>query len=183
MQASVFSGDNPYQAYSDGAVFSNNPVRLVIALYEGAVEATRKARACLEIGDVWGRSKAINKTIAILTELLASLDLNAGGEISQNLRRLYSYMQRRLLEAHAKKASIPLQEVETLLGTLLEGWYRAEEKTAREQVGPQSNSSGALVRNGGADESGATYLDNGPMPYAAYFSEAGEAMSGTAFSF
>jgi flagellar protein FliS len=184
MQASVFSGDNPYQAYADGAVFSNNPVRLVIALYEGAIEATRKARACLETGDVWGRSKAINKTVAILTELLASLDLSSGGEISQNLRRLYSYMQTRLLEAHARQASPPLQEVETLLGTLLEGWYRVEESTAHEQVGPQSASSGcALVRNAGADELGATYLDNEPMPYAAYFSEAGEAMSGTAFSF
>jgi flagellar protein FliS len=58
---------------------------------------------------------------------MASLDHEKGGEVSQNLKRLYSYMQGRLLEAHAKKAEEPIAEVEQLLSTLLEGWQGVAE--------------------------------------------------------
>ena len=88
---------NPYQAYEEGSVSSQHPMRLVVALYEGALEAARNAEACLGNGDILGRSKAVNKALRILTELLVSLDYEKGGEISLSLKRLYGYMQTRLL--------------------------------------------------------------------------------------
>lgn len=126
------SFSDPYLAYVEGSVFSGNPIGMVIALYEGAADAIRQARDCLLSGDVWGRSKAINKGIEILTELLVSLDHEAGGEISANLKRIYSYLQCRLLEAHAQKSEAPLIEAERLLNTMLEGWRGAAEKAATE---------------------------------------------------
>jgi flagellar protein FliS len=170
MEANFLSGSNPYQAYMDGDLGSNNPLRLVIALYEGALEATRRAAGCLEAGDIWGRSKAINKTVAILSELLASLDLAKGGDIAQNLKRLYSYMQTRLLEAHARQAAAPLKEVEKLLGTLLEGWHQAAETQAGETMALE------IVPGRKAETFEA-------LPYAAYFNEVPETLSGMAFSF
>jgi flagellar secretion chaperone FliS len=124
----VLTFTDPYQAYVEGSVFSGNPLSMVIALYEGTIDAIRKANECLVTGDAWGRSKAITKAIKLLTQLLVSLDYKQGGEISTNLKRLYSYIQCRLLEAHAKKAEEPLQEAERLLNTLLEGWRVAAEK-------------------------------------------------------
>jgi flagellar protein FliS len=109
-------------------VFSGNPLGLVIALYEGTVQAVGRAKQCLSTNDAWGRAKAISKAVELLTELLSSLNHKEGGEISANLRRLYSYMQCRLLEAHAQKAEEPMDEVERLLETLLEGWRGAAEK-------------------------------------------------------
>ncbi len=126
------SFNDPYLAYVEGSVFSGNPIGMVIALYEGAADAIRQARDCLESGDIWGRSKAINKGIKILTELLVSLDHDAGGEISANLKRIYSYLQCRLLEAHAQKAEAPLNEAEGLLNTMLEGWRAAAGKVQAE---------------------------------------------------
>jgi flagellar protein FliS len=173
MEANFLSDSNPYQAYTDGDLGSNNPLRLVIALYEGALEATRCAAGCLEAGDIWGRSKAINKTVAILSELLASLDLAKGGDIAQNLKRLYGYMQTRLLEAHARQAAAPLKEVEKLLGTLLEGWHQADETQARAQ---QDRPAPEMVPGRKAETFEA-------LPYAAYFNDVPETLSGTAFSF
>jgi flagellar protein FliS len=164
---------NPYQAYEEGSVSSQHPMRLVVALYEGALEAVRSAALCLESGDILGRSKAINKALRILTELLVSLDYEKGGEISLSLKRLYGYMQARLLEAHAQQAAAPLREVEKLLTTLVEGWRAASDRlphpaTAHDEV--------ATV--GGAPEA-----ESGGMPYAAYWSEPLETRSGAAFSF
>jgi flagellar protein FliS len=121
----AMTGSNPYQAYTEGRVFSDQPLRLVVALYEGALDATRQAVACLQARDIWGRGKAINKGIAIFSELLISLDEQKGGEIAGNLKRLYLYMQRRLIEAHSRQAAPPLLEVEKLLETMLEGWREA----------------------------------------------------------
>jgi flagellar secretion chaperone FliS len=124
------SPDYACQAYVEGTVLSGNPLEMVDALYEGAIEAVGRARNCLVSGDIWGRAKAISKAVKILTELLVSLDHSRGGEISQNLKRLYSYMQCRLLDAHTLKSEEHLNEVERLLQRILEGWRGAADKMA-----------------------------------------------------
>ena len=116
---------NPYQAYTDGSIYSENPLNLVVALYEGALEATQQAAHALSARDIPARTKAINKAIAILTELLVSLDHEKGGEISKNLAKLYNYMQVQLCAAHARQKPEPITEVSKLLATLLEGWRGA----------------------------------------------------------
>jgi flagellar secretion chaperone FliS len=124
------SFSDPYGAYVEGSVFSGNPLGLVIALYEGTIQAIGRARQSLSANDPWGRAKAISKAVELLTELLISLNHEEGGEISTNLKRLYSYMQCRLLEAHAQKTAAPMDEVERLLETMLEGWRGAAEKAS-----------------------------------------------------
>jgi flagellar protein FliS len=121
---------NPYQAYTDGSLFGGNPLNQVIALYQGAIDATHQAEAALRARDIMGRGKAINKANAILTELLMSLDHERGGEISMNLSRLYCYMQTQLLKAHASQLASPIIEVSSLLTTLLEGWRGAADAQA-----------------------------------------------------
>ncbi len=154
--------NNPYQAYTEGSIFNDHPMRLVVSLYQGALDATRQASQCLQARDVWGRGKAINKVVAILSELMASLNEKEGAEIAQNLKRLYHYMQRRLIEAHARQVAEPLFEVEKLLAIMLEAWREACEKT-----------SGSCE----ATDQGATNpaIHSEEAPYAAYLGSGGEA--------
>ena len=170
---------NPYQAYTDGSIFSDNPLNLVIALYEGALDATSKAEHCLRSGDIMGRSKAINKTISILTELITSLDIERGGEIGGNLKRLYSYMQVRLLAAHAGQKLEPVLEVASLLKTLLDGWRGAS----------KSHSSSAEIAvsagnfAGEAKQLSMSPTFTSPAVYSGYMNETADTVSGTAYSF
>jgi len=117
--------DELYSAYTQDNILAASPMRLVVALYEGAVGAVRQARQCLANEQIMERSKAVSKTVEILTELMVSLDRDNGGELSARLHRLYSYMQQRVLEAHTRQDDAPLAEVESLLATLLEGWRQA----------------------------------------------------------
>jgi flagellar protein FliS len=119
---------DPYKAYIDDSILNQSPVGLIVALYEGAIDASVTARKHLASGDIPARTKCINKVINILTELMRALDDEKGGEFSKNMRRLYLYMQGRVLEAQTKKKAAPLQEVEKLLGTMLEGWKVAQVK-------------------------------------------------------
>lgn len=111
-----------YKNYLETEIENANPLQLVRLLYRGALEATAAARVHLAAGDIGGRSRSITKAHAILTELTRSLNHEAGGQISRNLRELYDYTQRRLLTANMEQQDAPLAEVEGLLRELQEAW-------------------------------------------------------------
>jgi flagellar protein FliS len=175
----VGTDNNPYQAYTDGSIFSDNPLNLVVALYQGAIDATQQAESALRTGDILARSKAINKAISILTELLVSLDHKRGGEISQNLKRLYSYMQVRLLTAHARQEAEPIAEVAALLTTLLEGWRGAG---AAQMFAPERVP--AAVEYAAAKHQAAVPEAHTSAPiYSGYLDDGMGSLAGTPYSF
>jgi len=164
---------DPYQTYVEGSLLAGNPVRLVVALYEGAIDSVRRARTCFEQGDIWGRGQAVSRAVNILAELISSLDHTKGGEVSANLKRLYDYMQRRLLEAHATKTKEPFDEVEKLLGELLEAWVVVAEQSAASQP----------IQQPEAPAPYAPVESEEPLTYAGYLYEPAETFSRAAFTF
>lgn len=113
---------NPFGAYLESKVLSASPLELVSLAYEGAIEAIGSARVCVREKRIHDRSRAITKAQLLIGELQKSLDFDRGGDLSQQLARLYDYMQRRLMEANFQQVEAPLAEVESLLGTVLESW-------------------------------------------------------------
>ena len=95
-------------AYLESRVLSADPVELVCMLYERALTLVSQARISLAAGDVPARCHAISQTLAILSELEASLNHEAGGQISKELQRLYQHMRTRLLTANLKREDAPL---------------------------------------------------------------------------
>lgn len=109
-------------AYLESRILSADPIELVQILYEHAIQAVGEARRHLAAGDIAARSKAVSKCIAILGELDASLNHQAGGALSQELARLYDYMQAQLTLGNFEQKDGPFASVETVLKTLAEGW-------------------------------------------------------------
>ena len=99
-----------------------SPHRLIDMLLDGARTQLQRAEGCIAHGDIEGRTKAISKTVSIITGLQASLDHDQGGELSANLDALYDYMQRRLFRANADNDSSAVVEVVDLLNTLHAAW-------------------------------------------------------------
>lgn len=163
-----------YQAYMQNSVLGSSPTDLITALYEGALEATQEAQRCLKRGDILGRSKAVSKTVNIVTELTISLNHEKGGALSQNLKQLYRYIQSRLFEAHVKKSEELLKEVERLLTTLLGAWRVVAAKTAEADRQAQQE-----VTTGAADSTNDAIR---AMPYSGYFCESADTLSRTAFT-
>jgi flagellar protein FliS len=99
-----------------------SPEKLVVLLYEGAMQQARRARALHDAGKMGERGAAISRALAIVAELQQSLDLEAGGEIARNLRALYFFVTDRLLEANVTNRCEALDEALQVLGTLHEAW-------------------------------------------------------------
>ena len=107
---------------TQSAVVDSNPHQLVLMLIDGAIEKTAGAIGHLLHGDVAEKGQLLGGAIAIIDALRASLDHRSGGELADNLERLYDYMIRRLLEGNLQNDSRALSEVISLLKEIREAW-------------------------------------------------------------
>jgi len=65
----------------------------------------------------------------IITELTASLDFEAGGEIAPNLFALYLYFNRELLSAHIDNDGSKLRAIRNMISELRGAWTTAVAQT------------------------------------------------------
>ena len=108
---------NKYSGVTDAS-----PHRLVQMLLEGALEKIAGVTGILKRGDIAKKGETIGQTIAIIGGLRSSLNKEAGGEMAENLDRLYDYMERQLLQANLKNDVNILDEVSSLLKEIKSGW-------------------------------------------------------------
>ncbi len=116
-------GINQYsQVGTSSGVESASPHRLIQLLMEGALDKLAAAKGFVERGDIAGKGRFIFWAISIIGGLRGSLDMDKGGEISQNLYSLYDYMERRLVEANRNDDIAMIDEVIDLLREVKAGW-------------------------------------------------------------
>lgn len=119
--------NNPAAAYEkvgvDVKVQTANPHELVLMLYDGARMAVATAAAQARADNRMAMSESIAKASAIVYEgLRASLDVQAGGQIAQNLAALYDYIGVRLQFANLRGDQAIFDEVLGLLDELRGAW-------------------------------------------------------------
>jgi flagellar protein FliS len=99
-----------------------NPHRLIQMLMNGALEKIAMAKGFMERGEISQKGGHISWAISIIEGLRASLDLETGGEIAQNLDDLYDYMNRRLARANVENDLVLLDEVASLMHSIKSAW-------------------------------------------------------------
>jgi flagellar protein FliS len=108
--------------YRENAIATQSRGRLVVLLYDGAIKFLKQAMRELEAGHNAAKGEYINKAVAIVNELDASLNMEAGGDVAQNLRSIYHFMIRHLGEANIHRDAKRIQDVIDCLQSLNEGW-------------------------------------------------------------
>jgi flagellar secretion chaperone FliS len=118
--------NNPYL---ENMVANANPVRLVIMLYEKAINCLENA---LEIRDTENfdmqRSKyeEMGRALEIISVLDAILDMEKGGEIAKNLREIYRSLMDELTYQMLKEDKERLEKVIKILKNLKSAWEEVE---------------------------------------------------------
>ena len=128
---STFS--NYQNAYKKASVNTLDQNKLIIMLYDGAIKNANFAVQYMESGEIEKVHDSLIKTKNIVTELLATLNMDQGGEIAKNLKSLYSYMFSQLVEANMEKKSEPVLAVIDLLKELRGAWVQIREKKKPEE--------------------------------------------------
>lgn len=121
--------------YQRMAVQTANPLRQVVALYQGAAHFLTQAKAAMGAGEIAAKGEAVNRALDIISYLRSILDFEQGGQIAPELERLYAYMTERILLASARLDPEPLDEVVALLAPLRESWEELSRQFDLEQAG------------------------------------------------
>jgi len=133
------AGNYGANQYKQTSIKTANRGQILIMLYETAIRNVKKASECIEKKDITGKGKAILKTHDIINELMNTLDFEVGGQIARDLERLYNFMAEQLIKANVENKKEPLQQVQKLMETLLEGWRVAVDQVNRGQASNNSS--------------------------------------------
>lgn len=100
-----------------------SPHKLILMLFDGALLSIAHAQRYMDEKNIPEKGKAISRAIDIIAQgLKASLNMEAGGDLSDKLYALYEYMCTRLLFANMNNDKAALVEVWNLLNELKGGW-------------------------------------------------------------
>lgn len=118
--------------YRKQAVSTASPLELIIMLYDAALRHCESGLKAMEKGDIEEQNKHLTKAQTLLTELVASLDMERGGEIAQNLFGLYSFCLNSLLEANVHDSQEPVLQVIHVLTELRTAWDQIANSNKKE---------------------------------------------------
>lgn len=105
-------------AYLQTQVTTTTQGELLLLLYDGAIKFLNQAKEKIAERDYAGKGILISKALDIVNELDGSLNLEKGGELAENLHKLYFYCSTRLLNANLKMDVTFIDEVIKILSGL-----------------------------------------------------------------
>lgn len=124
-------GSNPYQQYKEQSLSTMAPGEILVKLYDETIKQMRIAELGIEKNDLGSLNKALNRAQAILATLEDSL--NNDYEVSANLRNLYVFIAKQLLEANVKKDTSYIKECIPLVRELRDSFDQAEKLSRIQQ--------------------------------------------------
>lgn len=110
-----------YNTYAQNNVGVESPEKLIQMMYEGILRFNTQAKRSIQEGDLERRTYWINRSNAVLTELINILDYRYG-DVAHYLAGLYSYQIRLLIEANLYNDATKLDEINGVIKGLLEAW-------------------------------------------------------------
>lgn len=123
--------NNGYAAYARNKILTASPAELTLMLYEGAIKFCNIAVMAIEEKDMEKANVNIQKVENIITEFQATL--NHKYPIAKDFNQVYTYLQRRLIEANMQKDTEILDEVLKHLRTMRDTWKEVMQKAPHAQ--------------------------------------------------
>ena len=111
-----------FKAYQSTNVTTAKPEKVLLMLYEGCIKFIRNAKIKMQEKKVSEKGKNISKALAIVAELINTLDHEVGGQLSADLENLYMFIMDKLIESNIHNKVEDLEVAEKLLLTLYEAW-------------------------------------------------------------
>ena len=117
-------------AYQATQISTATKEQLLLITYDIGIRSCRLAETALEEGDGHPQdidlaNREIIRAQDVIRELMVTLNTTRGGDMAQNLMRLYDYMYQLLVEANVKKLPENVRTVRTMLEELKNTWEEA----------------------------------------------------------
>ena len=118
------------KAYAESTILTASPERLVVMLYDGAIRSLRQSADAMRKGERERARSRMRSGEAIIDELNRSLDMGQG-QIPSQLRSIYLFCKRLLIQANVETDASTIDTVVRLLSELREAWAQIEGSSAQ----------------------------------------------------
>jgi len=139
-----------HTAYKQVDIQTASQGKLIVMLFNGAIQRAEEAKRQLEKSRREGAHKNLVRAQEIIGELRGALNMKAGG-IADSLDKLYEYFQHLLIRANIRKDVRPIDECVQLMASMRDTWQELFEKTAKDENPqkhpPEINQHGSAVIN------------------------------------
>lgn len=144
---------NPYlKQYQRTEVETATPEKVLILLYDGAIQFLNKAMIAMDEKNVPEIYNNIVGAERILLEFMNTLDFDQGGDFAVRLNALYQYLYNRLVDANMKKDKELVEHVLSFLVDLRATWKQAMTMTKAQAQSVMSAGGDAYVSNDDYDD-------------------------------
>lgn len=117
---------NAYAQYANNKVMAASPAELTLMLYEGAIKFCNIAEVAIEKKDMDKAHTNIVKVEKIIEYLRNTLDMSY--PVAQDFENMYSYLDRRLVEANVQKDVEIVKEVNEHMHAIRDNWIQVMKK-------------------------------------------------------
>lgn len=121
-------GNNAFNVYKNNSVNHASKEQLLLMLLDGAVKFSKMAREGLENKDINKSHENLVKTQDIFTELMVSLDQNAGAW-AKDMYKVYDFIKVSLFKINMKKDLQAMDEILPVIISVRDTWNEAYEKS------------------------------------------------------
>ena len=122
---------NPYNKYIKQYQASNvntaTPEKLMILLFDGALQFLQKAKTAIAEKNFKERSENIDGARKIIRELMRTIDLENGNDVSKQLFKLYNKMAMNLIKANVQRNANLIDSVIEDISNIRWGFQKAIE--------------------------------------------------------
>ncbi len=116
-----------YSQYQHNQLMTASPAKLLLAAYDGAIRFCRIGLEKMRERRFDEQSTNINKALAIVCELLSTLNESIEPQLVARLKSIYTYVIEKLAHANLACDEASIQEAIKILSDLRETWAKAEQ--------------------------------------------------------
>jgi len=110
------------QAYATTQISTASSVQVVVLLYDGAISSMKLAQEGIVRLNFHDKARFLDRALRVVGELSASLNMEDGGVVAKDLRRLYEYIQFELTQANLKNEPGRLEGPIRCMTVIREAW-------------------------------------------------------------
>lgn len=115
---------NAVNVYKNNSVNYASKEQLLLMLVDGAVKFAKRAKEAMNKKDIKNAHEYLTRTQDIFTELMISLDRNAG-EWANNLFNVYEFIKNELFQINMEKSEERLDKLMPIIEDVRDTWHEA----------------------------------------------------------
>ena len=121
-KGSEMYGNTAHNIYAQNNIGIESPAKLIEMLYEGVLRFNAQAKRFMKDGNVEKKIYWINRSVAVIVELISIIEHKKNGDISYYLSGLYDYQLQLLMQANMEDSVDKLDECSNVFKGLLDAW-------------------------------------------------------------